>query len=117
MKKLVFSILCVMTLALCMSACDASNGRVNRTNETSSYTGYSVSSSRNNEYVSSRYESRVMRDTDTTSYSSDDGIINDVGSMVGAGVRDVGDGIENIGSTLESNVDDMFDGKDDTENY
>ena len=117
MKKLVFSILSVMALAMCMSACDASNGKINRTYDNNSYQGYTVSNGRNSDYASSRNESRMMRDTDTAQYSSNDGLINDVGSMVGEGVKDVGQGVENIGSTLQSNVDDMMDGHNDTETY
>ena len=78
---------------------------------------YTVSNGRNSDYASSRNESRMMRDTDTAQYSSNDGLINDVGSMVGEGVKDVGQGVENIGSTLQSNVDDMMDGHNDTETY
>ncbi|MBQ3969916.1 MAG: hypothetical protein II685_05480 [Clostridia bacterium] len=128
MKKTIAAAACLMAIAATFTACNTEDGRVDdnsttsvtsRVNEINRNNAESrIVSDRNNGIVNSRDESavnserRAERDNindDVYDNNDNEGVIHDIGSMVGAGVEDVADGIDNIGSSVASNVNDAVD--------
>ena len=127
MKKAFAAIAGMLTIIAAFTACNAQDGRVednsivpntssvreaerNRTDRTNNINN----SSRITENRSSMISSKNNNNT-----NDNKGVIHDVGSMTGTVIEDAADGIDNIGSSIASNVSDAMHDDDDyeTDNY
>ncbi len=105
MKKAIAIISAAIIAAVSLSACHAEDGKINDNK------GYVLN--RSEETYSSRRVSSDMSSAVSDRNENTDtnkGVIHDVGSMTGEVINDVADGMDNIGSSIESNVEDFFDG-------
>lgn len=109
MKKAIAIFGAAILAAVSLSACKAEDGRIN---DNRGYTIMSSQDTYSSRRVVSETSSVVSNRNDNT--DTNQGVINDVGSMTGEVINDVADGVDNIGSSVESNVNDFFDGNTDT---
>ena len=118
MKKTLALAACIMSIMAVFTACNTNDGKVNNANNTNNNNTASTVSRVDNVYGNDTALDRTtdVRDNNSRVVTNDrevidnnngnDGVIHDVGSMVGTGIEDAADGIENIGSSVASNISD-----------
>ena len=109
MKKTLAVFGAAILAAMALSACNAEDGKIN------DYKSRGVVPSEDT-YSSRRFTSETSSSRRYDNTDSHDGIIHDVGSMTENVVEDVAEGMDNVGSTIESNVEDFFNGDSNTAN-
>ena len=103
MKKAIAICGAAIIVASALSACKAEDGRIN---DNRGYTIISSQDTYSSRRIMSETSSVVSRRNNNT--DTNEGVIHDVGSMTGEVIDDVADGMDNIGSSVESNVEDFF---------
>lgn len=110
MKKFIAIAACAVLAASALSACSTNDGRVGNNRDEYPYTTDNQTTA-SRRAASSRMESRM--ESSANESHTDGGVIHDTVSMVGDVGEDIVEGVDNIGSSVESNVSDML--HDDTD--
>lgn len=134
MKRAIAAAASILVIAAAFTGCNARDGRVDdnsyagngsRVNDTTGYDRITDSDRRiieGNDSASAIDRNVVVENNNTYNdnnsryRNNDNGVVGDVGDMVGNGINDVTNGIENIGDTVASGVEDITNGNDDTDN-
>ena len=134
MKKAIAAAASILVIAAVITGCNARDGRVDdnsyaenrsRVNETTGYGRMNDTDRRiieGNDSASAIDRNVVVENNNTYNdnnsryRNNDNGVVGDVGDMVGNGINDVTNGIENVGDTVASGVEDITNGNDDTDN-
>ena len=98
MKRIIAAAVCAMAVAAALSACSARDGRVDDNNT-------SVMISNEDRTLRNNTSRSISRKTDS---HSDNGVLHNTASMVGEVGEDVADGMNDIGSSIVSNVSDAM---------
>ena len=134
MKKAIAAAGCMLAIVAAFTGCNARDGRVDdnssayyesRVNETTSFDRMTDTDRRiieGNDSASAIDRNVVVENNNTYTNdenrrrNDDNGVVGDMGDMVGNGINDVTNGIENVGDTLASGIEDITNGSDDTDN-
>ena len=108
MKKIIAIAACAVLAASALSACNTTDGKVGNNRD-----DYPYSTERDNQTTASRRVDSSRMTSSLNESHTDGGVIHDTVSMVGDVGEDIAEGVDNIGSSVESNVSDML--HDDTD--